>query len=91
MATSLSERQFEARALAVHYFSHGGLPFASRTAMLAVVVDAEDEIARLRGALSEWLAASEALKVVDTSDGQAIKAALARVDAAKADARGLVR
>jgi hypothetical protein len=41
-------------------------------------------------ALAEWLDASDGLKAVDTSDGKAIRAALGRVDAAKATARALV-
>lgn len=52
----------------------------------AVNVASEDAC---RATLTEWLAASDALKAVDTSSGQAIRAALDRVDAAKVAARAL--
>lgn len=65
---SVVERKYEARALAVHYFTHGGLPFADRTALLSLAVDADDEIERLaeqlRGAVEEHRVLQRALSLM---------------------------
>ena len=53
----------------------------------AVCVVPVEKVDELRALLAEWLDASDGLRDVDKTDREAIRAALDRVDAAKAAAR----
>jgi hypothetical protein len=66
---SENERSYEARARAITYFAYGGLPFVDRVAVLAVVVDAEDEIERLADAYREAVEALESLRLLVDASG----------------------